>query len=220
MSSKRLTRQINSDRKFSCAPFASLDVNMNEVIIEFLTAVLEQDYVKLDVLLSNGLDVGVCCEYGNTAIRNASQDGSIEMLRYLISKGANVNERINFKSPVDSRKEKGFSPISYAHDEKTLRYLVAEGAEINAICEDGYTALIKCCKYVHDEMVPIIKAHVECGADLSFKARIGKRGKLLGPLDVAKDTKAFYERLYKKAKNEKLLSCIRNADKIIACLSA
>lgn len=193
---------------------------MSEVIIEFLTAVLEKDYVKLDELLSNGLDVGVCSEYGNTAMRNASQDGSIEMLRYLISKGANVNERINFKSPVDGRKEYGFTPIFYARDEKALRYLVAEGAEINAVCEGGYTALIKCCQYAHDEIVPVIKAHVECGADLSFKAPIGKRGKPLGPLDVAKDTKAFYEGLYKRAKNEKLLACIRNSDEIIACLSA
>lgn len=147
---------------------------MNEIIVDYLTAVLERDYEKITSLLESGLPVSATCENGNTAMRNASQAGDVEMLKVLISKGADVNQKSNFRSPVDGRFDEGFTPLFYAHDAKTLKFMVDSGADVNAVCRAGYSALMRCCKFSHDKIVPNIEMHIECGADTTIQAPIGK----------------------------------------------
>ena len=191
---------------------------MNKKIIEYLTAVLESDYHKIESLLNDGLDVNVCCSRGNTAMRNASQDGNIEMLGYLLSKGADVNQRIYYHSPVDGRFEDGFTPVFYAHDATTLKYLVDSGADINAICKAGYSALMKCCHYSHNSIIPVIEMHLKCGADVSIRAPWGKQKGPVSAIDIAVSNKAFYENIYKKSPTKKIDECIQNAMHIINLL--
>ncbi len=191
----------------------------NETVIAYLSAVLERDYSKIEEILDSGVDVGICSVHGNTAMRNASLCGDTVMLDYLLARGADVNQRSNYCSPVDKRFEEGFTPVFYAHDAETLKHLVDAGADINAVCKAGYTALMKCCKYANDDIVSLVEMHLLCGADVSIQAPIGKKGKLQSALDIAKNKMAFFVNLYSKDRNENWLRLEKNSDRIIALLS-
>ena len=193
---------------------------MNQNTAEYLTAVFEKDYETISRLLDGGQDVGATFKFGNTAMRNVSMDGDLEMLKFLISRGADVNQKINYVSPVDGRQEEGFTPVFYACDEKTLELLCEEGADINHICKAGYTAFIKCCDYSYAEIIPLIKMHIKCGANLDISAPLGRKGKLVNARDVVMSTKKTYESLYNKARSEALQERLSICDEILAVLSS
>lgn len=142
---------------------------MKEKFSLFLDSLLEakSDLKIIRELLESGLDPNyVYPKHGNTAMRAIAQDGSPEVLRLFVDAGANINERINYKSPVDGREEFGYTPIFYAFDEDILKEMLLLGADVNAQANDGETALMRFSRYGCP--VPMIKALLQAGADVSL----------------------------------------------------
>jgi len=86
----------------------------------------------------------------------ATMDGSLTRMRLLHFAGANINSRSN-----------GYMPLSIAAGEgrsDVVRYLLAEGAEVNAREKLGETALTEAAYYGHAALVRELLSH---GADIN-----------------------------------------------------
>ena len=72
---------------------------------------------------------------GNTLLHKAAEGGKIEVVKYLVSKGADVNAKAgNGVTPLHSA-------VLYNENTDVIKYLVSKGANINAKNVDGRTPL-------------------------------------------------------------------------------
>jgi ankyrin repeat protein len=96
------------------------------------TAAREGSEKVVDVLLAAGAKVDQPNTYGDTALKLAALNGRMSIAKKLRARGAQI------ETP-------GWTPLIYAatggHDEM-VRYLLAEGANINAVSPNGTTALM------------------------------------------------------------------------------
>jgi ankyrin repeat protein len=86
----------------------------------------------------------------------ATMDGSLGRMRLLHFAGANINSHSNGSMPLFIAAGEGRSDV--------VRYLLAEGAEVNAREKLGDTALIEAAYYGHVALVKELLAH---GADIN-----------------------------------------------------
>lgn len=86
----------------------------------------------------------------------ATVDGSLSRMRLLHFAGANINARSNGSTPLFIAAGEGRSDV--------VRYLLAEGAEVNAREPLGDTALTEAAYYGHVALVKDLLAH---GADVN-----------------------------------------------------
>ncbi len=90
---------------------------------------------------------------GCTPLMRAAYYGKLELVKYLISQGANVNE--------ESRPSK-YTALTIAAEQNQLsvaRYLLSKGAEIDAMDTDRYTALHYAAENGYTEMSKLLVAH-------------------------------------------------------------
>jgi ankyrin repeat protein len=93
---------------------------------------------------------------GRTLLSRAALAGSLDIVKYLIKKGADKNHQADTKD----------TPLNYAaHNGKTevVKYLLQVGAEINQADEDGWTPLKSAAVEGHLE---VVKALIKAGAKL------------------------------------------------------
>ena len=92
------------------------------------------EYEFNDTVMRNNLTKSVDVE-GNTLLHHAASNEQLVVVRYLISKGADVNVR----------NRDGWTPLHWvAHLNEGIdvaRYLIARGANLNATTNSGYTPL-------------------------------------------------------------------------------
>jgi ankyrin repeat protein len=86
----------------------------------------------------------------------ATMDGSLSRMRLLHFAGANINSRSNGSMPLFIAAGEGRSDV--------VRYLLAEGADVNAREQLGDTALTEVAYYGHVALVKELLAH---GADVN-----------------------------------------------------
>ena len=86
----------------------------------------------------------------------ATVDGSLNRMRLLHFAGANINSRGNGSAPLFIAAGEGRSDV--------VRYLLAEGADVNAREQLGDTALTEAAYYGHEALVNELLAH---GADIN-----------------------------------------------------
>ena len=86
----------------------------------------------------------------------ATMDGSLSRMRLLHFAGANINSRSNGSMPLFIAAGEGRSDV--------VRYLLAEGADVNAREQLGDTALTEAAYYGHVALVKELLAH---GADVN-----------------------------------------------------
>src|SRR5713101_9572583 len=86
----------------------------------------------------------------------ATMDGSLGRMRLLHFAGANINSRSNGSMPLFIAAGEGRSDV--------VRYLLAEGADVNAREQFGDTALTEAAYYGHVALVKELLAH---GADIN-----------------------------------------------------
>jgi len=110
---------------------------------------------------------------GQTALMYAAETGRMEVIKYLVSKGANVNARSQGYH---------YTALMYAASGnrlEALEYLIARGAEIDAPSFKNATALMMSARAGH---IDIVKILLEKGADASLKNKDDKT-----VLDVARE---------------------------------
>ncbi len=97
---------------------------------------------------------------GSTALHIASDCGRLDIVKYLVEQGANVNARDWFPK----------TPLHWACERSRLEiveFLVANGADVNAVCDNnGRTPLHYACQRGKLEIVKCLVTH---GANLDVK---------------------------------------------------
>ena len=104
---------------------------------QFYAAIRGNDNTRVDTLLRNGAAVDVRDRRGGaTPLMNAAAFGSIETMRLLLDKGADVNARSTARATA---------LMWAATDLSKVRLLIDRGADVNAVSESGRIALLLRC---------------------------------------------------------------------------
>ena len=129
----------------------SKDADINAKRDKGLTALMVASSGKLEIVkalvegkggllsvFSKGADVNAKDDNGETALMRACANGKLEIVKYLISKGADVNAKITVGP------HKGLTALigaSMRGHLEVVKYLVSKGADVNAKSDSGMTAL-------------------------------------------------------------------------------
>lgn len=120
-----------------------------------------RDIVK--ILLDNGADVNATASWGETALTCAvGRQSDLEIAKLLIARGADVN-RWGFEPPLT---------VAACEERVDLvRLLLDNGADVNAIDEAGYTALMEPAELGYSEIVNTL---IAAGIDVNAREREGR----------------------------------------------
>ncbi len=102
--------------------------------------------------------------FGRTALMVAARYGELEIVRFLINNGADVNYEDN----------DGWTALKFAAGEGKLeivKFLINNGADVNAKDNNGWTALMSA---ANNGYLKIVKYLVDNGADVNTKDDYGK----------------------------------------------
>ena len=108
----------------------------------------------------DGVDINYTDCFGETALIRASQNGHLEIVKYLISKGANMDYLCS---------DIHYTALMWASMEghlEIVKVLVEAGADLNIKESSGDTALIKASEKGYFEIVKVL---VEGGADVNIR---------------------------------------------------
>ena len=116
------------------------------------------DLAKIRLLLDKGADVNVSSTLGHTVLELAAMsDGSAEIVRLLLAKGANAKA-------VDSGKGTTLLAAAGGDDVESVRQLIAAGVDVNAASATGDTPLVNASANGNLEAVKLLLAR---GADVN-----------------------------------------------------
>lgn len=125
-----------------------------------LTAAREGSARVVDALLAAGAKVDQANAYGDTALKMAALHGRLEIAKKLRARKAGLDPP-------------GWTPLIYAatggHDEM-VRYLLAEGAKIDAVSPNGTTALMMA---VREEKFSTAELLIARGANVNIRNENG-----------------------------------------------
>ncbi len=199
---------------------AALEHTMENQIITFLQAVGEKDFSLVKKMLDSGHSPSEPSEYGNTPLCNAVQSKSTEMIDLLVQYGADVNELITYKSPVDGRVKESYTPLLFASDVSTIHFLHKMGANINYQAPNGLTILMICAVVPSAEYIAIVKMLLQLGADKNITTNQykGKSG-VFTAADIVLVEQEFLNKLSRKYHNEKMDIAIEKLSKMYELLA-
>ncbi|MCK3682482.1 ankyrin repeat domain-containing protein [Maribellus sp. YY47] len=155
-------------------------------------AILKSDTLKVDSLLSAGVDVNIAASEGVTPLMYAAQDGNLYFIRKLLQAGARVNQVPDNKvtalqsavisgkkeaaelliengADLNSRDQWRNTPVLSAAENNNIamvEMLIGEGADINVANNDGNTALHYAAVFGNDSLVGLL---MDAGADANMK---------------------------------------------------
>lgn len=100
---------------------------------KFYSAIRENNLTQLNALLDQKASAAVADNRGITALMYAAEIGSVDAMRLLIDRGADVNARNAF----------GSTALMWSvSDQAKVRLLLDHGADVNTAAKSGRTALI------------------------------------------------------------------------------
>ena len=111
-----------------------------ELISELVDASYMGDFEVVRILVNMGADVNAKDSYGKTAIESAAMAGNNGIYEFLIAKGVNSDLFVS----------------ASATDEKRVRELIRNGADVNAVNEYGSAALMLASKDAGLEVMEIL----------------------------------------------------------------
>ena len=147
---------------------------------DFFESVKQGDLQKVVCFVSQkGAKVDARDRYGRTALMEASAYGHLEMLKFLVAQGADVNAESNTDSTALHTAswfwphQEGLS-ISDIGEQKLeiIKFLISKGADVNAENDFDRTALINASIHGHLEMLKFL---VSQGAKVNVRDNDGRR---------------------------------------------
>ncbi len=127
-----------------------------DVSDDFYSAIRNNDLARLQVLVRDGADVNARDKRGETPLMYAATVGSLDAMKLLIAKGADVNAQTTTSGAT--------ALIWSATDLAKVKLLVEHGANVNTATERGRTALLIAA--MSDNSADIIRFLLEKGADI------------------------------------------------------
>lgn len=147
---------------------------------QFILAVERGELEKVKSLTEKGIDVNATKNNLTPLMRTAFK-GHLDIVKYLISKGANVNAKSD---------KYGFTALMMTAGKgylEVVKYLISKGADINDKDKNGTTALMYASKNGHLE---VVKYLINKGADMNAKDNYGGTALIMassqGYLEVVK----------------------------------
>ncbi len=129
-------------------------------------------------------DVNIRDSLANTPLSWASRFGYLDSVRYLLEKGAQVdNLSVHNKTPLMEAAEKGHYDIA--------ALLVRKGADINMQTKKGWSALMWAAEKGYNEIVSLL---IGAGADLFVKNNKGERALAIARKNNHPDTVKIIEK--------------------------
>jgi hypothetical protein len=124
---------------------------------EYMVRSAAQDKLRMVVyLLRRGYDINYEDSGGTTPLSAAAVGGNKEMVRFLISSGADVNRknRLTGGSPLMAASEMG--------QLETVKALLENGADPCATNKDGHTAAGLATRYNHSDIAEYLSSRFHC----------------------------------------------------------
>ena len=147
-------------------------------------AVFDNNAEEVRRLVTSGVPLEPHPMHGNTALRSACQRDALEALHALLELGANANERITYRSPVDKRIEECFTPLMYVTSVAAAEILITYGADINATSATGLSPLMRHAYFGNADIVEALLRH---GADTKLRQNKRRGRKARTALEFAQE---------------------------------
>ena len=132
---------------------------------KLLLAAAEKNRIWLaGLMLTFGANIEAKGELGYTALSLASRDGYLSMVKFLISKGANVNTQSYLKRTPMMQAIRGGCHL------EVVKYLYSKGARINTADKNEETALMYAAR---GNYIKLMEYLIVWGADIDAKNKDG-----------------------------------------------
>lgn len=144
-------------------------VSINWSEIPTFNAIIQDDVENVKKSINSGFSVNTKDNGGKTALHFATESGNLEIVKFLLSKGAKVNAKDKFnRTPIIL--------LDVEDDEEAIEILklfIAKGADLNVQDKDYYnrTLLMNVCDDENFEMAKIL---LEAGANPNLKDEDGE----------------------------------------------
>jgi hypothetical protein len=174
----------------------SITLENGEDLFEAVTAENPDSQIIENILENPNIDVNWKDSSGYNSLMRASTDGDAEIVKHLITAGANVN----------AKNRGGETALMYAaitEHAEIIKILVAAGANINLKNDFGNTALMEASESGYAQIVRIL---LEAGADPSIQNRAGDSAQSLAYY-------MMYKIPEKRAEYAELRKLLRDAEK-------
>lgn len=129
---------------------------------DFYAAIRANDLPKLESMLKQGASVNTKDNHDVTPLMYAAAAGSVEAMKLLIDKGADVNARNMFESTA---------LIWSATDIRKIKLLLDRGADVNAVSKQGRTTLLLAA--LSDHSAEIVRLLIAKGAKTKVADKLG-----------------------------------------------
>lgn len=120
-------------------------------------AAITNDFEAAKFLVEHGADVNAMCDKYTTALLAAVQSSNFEIMEYLLEKGADATARCTGEEHA-----MGATPLilsTFTMSAKSAKHLIEKGADVNAVDDEGMTALV-CAAWCPDsDMVKMLLEH-------------------------------------------------------------
>ena len=166
--------------KFACFEKINIRVECNESSEKYLDRF--DKYMTVEAardMVEHGVDVNVKDNDGSTPLIKVVWHGHLDVVKYLVSQGADVNEAKNGWTPLHRAAARGHLDV--------VKYLVSQGADVNAKNNDGGTPFFMAAVHGH---LDVVKYLVSQGADVNAEDNDGRTplhwAAYNGELDIVK----------------------------------
>jgi hypothetical protein len=153
---------------------------IREYEIPLFEAIAQKDNEVVKKMITSGFDVNTKNRGGLTALHVAVENENLEIIRFLLNRGANVNAKTKSRrTPI--------MMIEGGDEENALeifKLLTEKGADVNVLNEDKETPLMVACE---DDNLELVKILLEAGANPNLKNEDGETAMQLTDSDEIKE---------------------------------
>lgn len=153
-----------------CGNGANLNKVKRKVAETLIKSVLANDLSGLELLLSERVDLNSTDDHGVTALMIAAGRGKLELVRLLLTSGADVNIQ-DFQGKWPSAGKTALMFAATGGHTEIAKMLIANGANVDAKDNEGETALMQA---AFNGQIAIVELLLTAGASVNLQNSEGE----------------------------------------------